>query len=68
VHTLRESVREKDLELVAVAEHPSALPCEQIGYAVGAARGPDSDAMVRITNRLLAAAGFTPLHIQRRRR
>jgi hypothetical protein len=48
--------------------NPSAQTCEQIGYAVGAARGLDYDAMVGITNRLLAAAGFAPLHIQRRRR
>ena len=49
-------------------EHPSAQTCEQIGYAVGAARGLDYDTMVGITNRLLAAAGFAPLQIQRRRR
>ena len=48
--------------------NPSAQTCEQIGYAVGAARGLDYDTMVGITNRLLAAAGFAPLQIHRRRR
>ncbi len=48
--------------------NPSAQTCEQIGYAVGAARGLDYDAMVGITNELLAAAGYQPLQIQRRRR
>jgi len=48
--------------------NPSAQTCEQIGYAVGAARGLDYDTMVGITNRLLAAAGFAPLQVHRRRR
>jgi NAD(P)-dependent dehydrogenase (short-subunit alcohol dehydrogenase family) len=49
-------------------EHPYAQTCEQIGYAVAAARGLDYDAMVGLTDALLAAAGFQPLHVQRRRR
>jgi len=49
-------------------EHPSVRTCEQIGYAVAAAKGLDYDAMVGVTNELLAAAGFQPLHVQRRRR
>jgi hypothetical protein len=49
-------------------EHPSVQTCEQIGYAVAAAKGLDYDAMVGVTNELLEAAGFQPLHIQRRRR
>ncbi len=48
--------------------NPSAQTCEQIGYAVGAARGLDYDAMVAVTNELLAAAGYQPLQVQRRRR
>ncbi len=48
--------------------NPSAQTCEQIGYAVGAARGLDYDAMVGVTNELLAAAGYQPLRVQRRRR
>jgi hypothetical protein len=48
--------------------NPSAQTCEQIGYAIGAARGLDYDAMVAVTNELLAAAGYQPLQIQRRRR
>ena len=47
--------------------NPSAQICEQIGYAVGAAKGLDYDTMIGITNRLLLAAGFAPLHIHRRR-
>ena len=48
--------------------NPSAQTCEQIGYAVGAARGLDYDAMVAVTNELLAAAGYQPLQVQRCRR
>ena len=48
--------------------NPSAQTCEQIGYAVGAARGLDYDAMVAVTDEFLAAAGYQPLPIQRRRR
>ncbi len=48
--------------------NPSAQTCEQIGYAIGAARGLAYDAMVGVTNELLAAAGYQPLHVQRRRR
>src|SRR5438874_12007337 len=48
--------------------NPSAQTCEQIGYAVAAAKGLDYAAMVGITNDLLEAAGYAPLHVQRRRR
>ena len=51
-----------------VKTNPSAQTCEQIGYAVGAARGLDYDAMVAVTNELLAAAGYQPLQVQRPRR
>ena len=48
--------------------NPSAQTCEQIGYAIGAVRSPDYDAMVGVTNELLVAAGYQPLRVQRRRR
>jgi hypothetical protein len=48
--------------------NPSAQTCEQIGYAIGVAKNLDYDTMVGITNRLLAAAGFAPLQVHRRRR
>src|SRR5438045_1954377 len=47
-------------------ENPSATTCERLGFAIGSRSG--YDAMVEATNRLLEAAGYAPLHIQRRRR
>lgn len=49
-------------------ENPSIQTCAQIGYAIGVAKGLDYDTMVGITNELLVAAGFAPLHVHRRRR
>ena len=48
--------------------NPSAQTCEQIGYAIGAVRSLDYDAMVGVTNELLVTAGYQPLRVQRRRR
>jgi hypothetical protein len=48
--------------------NPSAQTCEQIGYAIGAVRGLDYDAMVGVPNEPLVAAGYQPLRVQRRRR
>ena len=47
---------------------PSAQTCEQIGYGIAVAKRLDYDTMVGLTNRLLVAAGFAPLHVHRRRR
>lgn len=46
--------------------NPSADTCERIGFAIGSHHGYDT--MVEATNRLLEAAGYAPLHVQRRRR